>query len=85
MAVDLGIVSSPSSSFGYEPVWSKYSKAQRVSSLHFSKGRLNPPSRSDTYSGSAEGVAMDWKTMLTYISGSVDEELGLIRFRGRFS
>ena len=33
------------------------------------------PSRSDTYSSSAEGVAIDWKTMLTYISGSVDEEL----------
>ena len=26
-------------------VWSKYSNAQRVSSLHLSKGRLNPPSR----------------------------------------
>ena len=60
---------------GTLPVWSKYSKAQRVSSLHLSKGRLNPPSRSDTDSSSAEGVAMDWKTMLTYISGSVDEEL----------
>ena len=56
-------------------VWSKYSNAQRVSSLHLSKGCLNPPSRSDTYSSSAEGVAIDWKTMLTYISGSVDEEL----------
>ena len=57
------------------PVWSKYSNAQRVSSLHLRKGRLNPPSRSDTYSSSAEGVAMDWKTMLSYISGSVDAEL----------
>ena len=35
------------------PVWSKYSNAQRVSSLHLSKGRLNPPLRSDTYSSSA--------------------------------
>ena len=34
---------------GY-PVWSKYSNAQRVSSLHLSKGCLNPASRSDTYS-----------------------------------
>ena len=25
------------------PVWSKYSNAQRVSSLHFPKSRLNPP------------------------------------------
>ena len=33
-------------------VWSKYSNAQRVSSLHLSQGRLNPPSRSDTYSSS---------------------------------
>ena len=57
------------------PVWSKYSNAQRVSSLHLPQGRLNRPSQSDTYSSSAEGVAMDWKTMLTYISGSVDEEL----------
>ena len=56
-------------------VWSKYSNAQRVSSLHLSKGCLNPPSWSDTYSSSAEGVAMDWKTMLSYISGSVDAEL----------
>ena len=32
------------------PVWSKYSNAQRVSSLHLSKGCLNPASRSDTYS-----------------------------------
>ena len=56
-------------------VWSKYSNAQRFSSLHLSKGCLNPPSWSDTYSSSAEGVAMDWKTMLSYISGSVDEEL----------
>ena len=31
-------------------VWSKYSNAQRVSSLHLSKGCLNPASRSDTYS-----------------------------------
>ena len=45
------------------PVWSKYSNAQRFSSLHLSKGCLNPPSWSDTYSSSAEGVAMDWKTM----------------------
>ena len=56
-------------------VWSIYSNAQRVSSLHLSKGCLNPPSRSDTYSSSAEGVAMDWKTMLGYVSGSVDEKL----------
>ena len=55
------------------PVWSKYSNAQRFSSLHLSKGCLNPPSWSDTYSSSAEGVAMDWKTVLSYISGSVDE------------
>ena len=41
----------------------------------FPKGCLNPPSWSDTYSSSAEGVAMDWKTMLSDISGSVDEEL----------
>ena len=33
-----------------DPVWSKYSNAQRVSSLHLSKGCLNPASRSDTYS-----------------------------------
>ena len=47
-------------------VWSKYSNAQQVSNLHLSKGRLNPPSRSNTYSSSAEGIAMemDWKTML---------------------
>ena len=32
------------------PVWSKYSNAQRVSSLHLSKGCLNLASRSDTYS-----------------------------------
>ena len=31
-------------------VWSKYLNAQRVSSLHLSKGCLNPASRSDTYS-----------------------------------
>ena len=31
-------------------VWSKYSNAQRVSSLHLSKGCLNLASRSDTYS-----------------------------------
>ena len=58
-----------------KPVWSKYSNAQRVSSLYLSKGGLNPPSRSDTYSSLAEGVEMDWKTVLSYISGSVDEEL----------
>ncbi len=56
-------------------VWSKYSNAQRVSILHLPKGGLNPPSRSDTYSSSPEGVAMDWKTMLAYITGAVDEEL----------
>ncbi len=33
-----------------EIVWSKYSNAQRVSSLHLSKGCLNPASRSDEYS-----------------------------------
>ena len=33
-----------------EAVWSKYSNAQRVSSLHLSKGCLNLASRSDTYS-----------------------------------
>ena len=33
-----------------EIVWSKYSNAQRVSSLHLSKGCLNPASRSDKYS-----------------------------------
>ncbi len=31
-------------------VWPKYSNAHRVSSLHLSKGCLNPASRSDTYS-----------------------------------
>ncbi len=31
------------------PVWSKYSNAQRVSSLHLSEGCLNLASRSDTY------------------------------------
>ncbi len=56
-------------------VWSKYSNAQRVNSLHLSKDRLNPPSRSDTYPSSAEWVAMDWNTMVSHISGSVDEEL----------
>ena len=56
-------------------VWSKYSDAQRVNSLHLSKDRLNPPSRSDTYSSSAEGVVRGWNTMVSYISGSVDEEL----------
>ena len=56
-------------------VWSKYSNAQRVRSLHLPKGCLNRPSRSDTYSSSEEGVAMDWKTMLGYILGSGDEEL----------
>ena len=35
--------------FGLEVVWSKYSNAQRVSSLHLSKGCLNLASRSDTY------------------------------------
>ena len=30
------------------PVWSKYSNAQRVSSLHLSKGRLPPLARSQT-------------------------------------
>ena len=60
-------------------VWSKYSNAHRASSLRLSKGRLNPPSRSDTYFSSAEGVAMDWKTMLSYISGSVDEVCLLFR------
>ena len=54
----------------------KILEAQQVSSLHLSKGCLNPPSRSDTYSSSAEGVAMDWKTMLSYISGSL---LGLLQ------
>ena len=29
-------------------VWSKYSNAQRVSSLHLSKGRLPPLARSQT-------------------------------------
>ena len=29
----------------FVPVWSKYSNAERVSSLHLSKGRLNLPSR----------------------------------------
>ena len=37
-------------------VWSKNSKAQRVSSLHLPKDHFNPLSRSDTYSSSAEGV-----------------------------
>ena len=60
---------------GHDPVWSKYSDAQRVNSLHLSKDRLNPPSRSDTYSSSAEGVVRGWNTMVSYISGSVDEEL----------
>ena len=52
-------------------VWSKYSNAQRVSSLHLSKGCLNPPSRSDTYSSSAEGVAMDWKVLALFTVGDV--------------
>ena len=34
---------------GVAPVWSKYSNAQRVSSLHLSEGCLNLASRSDTY------------------------------------
>ena len=37
--------------------------------------RLNRPFLSNKYSSPSEGVAMDWKTMLAYISGSVDEEL----------
>ena len=37
--------------------------------------RLNRPFLSDKYSSPSEGVAMDWKTMLAYISGSVAEEL----------
>ena len=61
--------------FGAIRVWSKNSNAQQVSSLHLPQGRLNRPLRSDTYSSSAEGVAMDWKTMLSYISEPVDEEL----------
>ncbi len=36
--------------FGSVVVWSKYSNAQRVSSLHLSNGCLNPASRSDKYS-----------------------------------
>ena len=67
---------------GEEPSGQNIRNAQRVSSLHLSKGCLNPPSRSDTYSSSAEGVAMDWKTMLSYISGSVDEELLLPKHPG---
>ena len=30
--------------YGIHPVWSKYSNAQRVRSLHLSQGRINPPS-----------------------------------------
>ena len=60
IAIVAEIVGIPSLAFSvgiYLPVWFKYSKAQRVSSLHLPKGHLNPPSRSDTYSSSVEGVA----------------------------
>ena len=57
------------------PVWSRYSNGNLVSRICGPADRLNPPFLSDRYSTPSEGVAMDWKTMLTYISGSVDEEL----------
>ena len=44
--------------------------------LHRS-GRSKPTSPSGTYSSSWKGNAMDWKTMLAYITGSVDQELVL--------
>ncbi len=56
-------------------VGSKYSNDNLVSKFGGPAGRLNPPFLSDRYSSSSEGVAMDWKTMLVYISGSVDDEL----------
>ncbi len=56
-------------------VWSKYSNAQRVSSLHLFQ-RLLESAIVVGYVFQFNGrSAMDWKTMLSYISGSVDEEL----------
>ena len=56
-------------------VGSRYSNGNRVSRIRGPADRLNPPFLSDRCSSPSEGVAMDWKTMLAYISGSVDEEL----------
>ena len=57
------------------PVGSKYSNDNQVGKFGAPRGRLNPPFLHNSYSSSSEGLAMDWKTMLAYISGSVDEEL----------
>ena len=54
-------------------VGSKYSNDNQVGKFGAPRGPLNPPFLWDSYSSSSEGVAMDWKTMLAYISGSVDE------------
>ena len=56
-------------------VGSRYSNDNRVNRIRGPADRLNRPFLSDRYSSPSEGVAMDWKTMLAYISGSVDEEL----------
>ncbi len=42
-------MASPMAATWSLPVWSKYSNAHRVSSLHLSEGCLNLASRSDTY------------------------------------
>ena len=61
--------------FSVLPVGSRYSNDNRVSRMRGPADRLNRPFLSNKYSSPSEGVAMDWKTMLAYISGSVDEEL----------
>ena len=52
-------------------VGSRYSNDNRVSRIRGPADRLNRAFLSATYSSPSEGVAMDWKTMLAYISGSV--------------
>ena len=57
------------------PVWSKYSKAQRFSSLHLFQRLLESAIVVGYVFQFSGRSAMDWNTMLSYISGSVDEEL----------
>ncbi len=62
----------------FDLVWSKYSNALQASKLRF----LSPPpprafetDLAVRYLLALRGDAMDWKTMLAYITGSVDQEL----------
>ena len=61
-----------------KPVWSKYSNALRASKFRVLSPPHPRPFETDLASlvlSSSKGDVMDWKKMLAYITGSIDQEL----------